>query len=71
MLAFTVLCLATGASGKEGEQSQTGETSAAQPHAVGKPVTTTTIRRCPDGYELVIRADGRRGCAKDILPAND
>jgi hypothetical protein len=37
----------------------------------GKPVTTTTIRRCPEGYELVTRANRRRGCAKDIVPPND
>ena len=37
----------------------------------GKPVTTTIIRRCPEGYELVTRANGRRGCAKDIVPPND
>lgn len=36
-----------------------------------KPVTTTVIKRCPEGYELVTRANGRRGCAKDVLPANE
>jgi hypothetical protein len=37
----------------------------------GKPVTTTIIRRCPEGYELVIRANGRRGCATNIVPTTD
>jgi hypothetical protein len=27
-------------------------------------VTTKIIKRCPDGYELVIHRGGRRGCAK-------
>jgi len=36
-----------------------------------QPVTTTTIRRCPEGYEVVSRANGRPGCAKGILPANE
>jgi hypothetical protein len=43
-------------------------TEANQPHAVGRPVTTTTIKRCPEGYELIIRANGQPGWAKDIVP---
>jgi len=43
----------------------------AKPIGGGKPVSTVRIKPCPDGYELVIRVDGRRGCAKDILPANE
>lgn len=37
----------------------------------GKAVTTTIIKRCTDGRELVLRANGRYGCAKDIVPPND
>ena len=37
----------------------------------GKPVTTTTIKRCPEGYELIIRANRQQGCAKDIVPTNE
>jgi hypothetical protein len=36
----------------------------------GKPVTTKVIKRCSDGRELVLRADGRYGCAKDVVPPN-
>jgi len=46
-------------------------TEAIQPHATGKPVTTTTIKRCPEGYEFVTRANGQPGCAKDVVPANE
>jgi len=42
-----------------------------QPLGGGKAVTTTKIKRCPDGRELVIRANGAYGCAKDIVPPND
>jgi len=42
-----------------------------QPLGGGKPVTTTTIKRCPDGRELVVRVNGALGCAKDIVPPND
>src|ERR1700722_3471261 len=66
-----ILCVAPAASGKEVAPDQDGpqDTNTNQPLATGKPVTTTTIKRCPDGYELVVRADGRRGCAKDVVPA--
>ncbi len=62
------------ASAKEVAPNQTpslDESATGRPLGGGKPVTTTTIRRCPEGYELVTRANGRRGCAKDILPPND
>jgi hypothetical protein len=36
-----------------------------------KPAKTTINKRCPDGYELVIRANGSRGCAKEITPPNN
>ncbi len=42
-----------------------------QPLGGGKPVTTTTIKRCPDGRELVVRVNGALGCAKDIVPPKD
>jgi hypothetical protein len=45
--------------------------TAGQPIGRGRPVTTTTIKRCPDRYELVTRANGQRGCATDILPTNE
>lgn len=41
-----------------------------QPLGGGKPVTTTTIKRCPDGRELVVRLNDALGCAKDIVPPN-
>jgi hypothetical protein len=37
----------------------------------GKPVTTTIIKRCPDGYELIMRVNGQLGCAKDIVPVQE
>ena len=42
-----------------------------RPLGGGKPVATTTIKRCPDGRELVVRLNGALGCAKDIVPPND
>jgi len=42
-----------------------------QPLGGGKAVTTTIIKRCPNDRELVIRANGTYGCAKDIVPPND
>jgi hypothetical protein len=70
-IALTLLCLATAASSKETEPNQAGGTDAkdSEPHATGKPVTTTKIKRCPEGYELVYRVE--RGCAKDIVPTNN
>jgi hypothetical protein len=73
-VALALLCLATAALGKETEPNQAGAPDAkdSQPHATGKPVTTTIIRRCPEGYELVYRVNGvERGCAKDIVPTNN
>src|SRR5579862_5899081 len=45
-------------------------TSAAPP-PINSPITTATIKRCPDGFEPVIRTDLRRGCAKEVVPANE
>jgi hypothetical protein len=39
--------------------------------ALARLSTTNKQQRCLDGYELVIRANGRRGCAKDVVPASD
>ena len=66
LLATTMLCCVA-ASAKEAGPDQVGSQDSSRP----KPVTTTIIKRCPDGYELVIRSGGRRGCAKDIVPPND
>lgn len=43
----------------------------AKPIGGGKTVTTTIIKRCPDGYELVMRVNGQLGCAKNIVPVQD
>jgi hypothetical protein len=69
---LTLACMP--ASAKEVAPDQTpslDESATGRPLGGGKPVTTTTIRRCPDGYELVARANGRRGCAKDIVQPNN
>jgi hypothetical protein len=68
-IAFALLCLANTALGKEAAPGQ-GCSHGSPPRVIGKPVTTTTIKRCPEGYELVTRANGQPGCAKDIVPAN-
>jgi len=36
----------------------------------GKNLTTTT-KRCPDGSELITRANGTTACAKDIVPPTE
>jgi hypothetical protein len=73
VLIVLVLCFASATLGKEAGPTQTGssDSSAKQPIGGGRPVKTTTIRRCPDGYELVTRVNGQRGCARDILPPNE
>jgi hypothetical protein len=63
LLLVTTFVLGAAASAKEGAPDE--------PASRPKPVTTTIIKRCPDGYELVIRTGGRWGCAKDIVPPND
>lgn len=69
-----MLCL-TAASAKEIAPDQTtspeGVRVVGQPPGRPKSVTTTIIKRCPEGYELVVRANGQRACAKDIVPANE
>ncbi len=69
-IAFVTLCC-TAALAKEVAPDQTIPQVDARPLGDPRPVTTTIIKRCPDGYELVIRVNGRRGCAKDIVPTND
>jgi hypothetical protein len=60
------------ASAKEGAPDQPPDANTAEPPiGGGKPVTTTIIKRCPDGYELVIRSGGLQGCAKDIVSPSD
>ena len=60
------------ASAKEAPDQGSRETEGnAQPLGGGKPVTTTIIKRCPNGRELIVRANGAFGCAKDIVPPND
>jgi hypothetical protein len=72
LILIAAVSAATAAFGKEPEQPESQATQSNVPHAAGKPVTTTKIRRCPEGYEVIYRADGReRGCAKDIVPTND
>ncbi len=70
MIALVALCC-TVASAKETAPGPTIPDVDAKPLGAPKPVTTTTIKRCPHGYELVVRANGRPGCAKDIVPTND
>jgi len=72
-LAFMAVLLLSyaAASAKEATPATSSRNEVVQPIGGGQPVTTITVKRCPDGYELVIRANGRRGCAKDVLPAND
>lgn len=62
----------TGVSAKEVAPDQ-NSTSAGnnQLLGAGKPMATTIIKRCPNGRELVIRANGSYGCAKDIVPPNE
>jgi len=61
------LCLVTAASAKETEPEQA--TTQAAP--IAKPVATTTIKRCPEGYEPVTRYNGQHACAKDFVPLNE
>jgi len=70
MAAIVTLYCAV-ASAEEGVPDKTAPQVVTKPLGDSKPVTTTIIKRCPDGYELVTRANGRHGCAKDIMPTND
>jgi hypothetical protein len=73
-IALALLCFTTASAlGKETEPTPASAPDAKdfEPHATGKPVTTTKIKRCPEGYEFVTRANGQPGCAKDIVPIND
>ena len=66
LMTALLQCFAA-ASAKEATSDQTGAETV-QPSGGSKPVATITIKRCPTGYELVTRANGRPGCTKDILP---
>ncbi len=69
---WALACMPTLAKEVAPDQTPSPDDSAAgRPIGGGKSVTTTIIRRCPEGYELVTRANGRRGCAKDIVPPNN
>jgi hypothetical protein len=70
MIAMVTVCCEP-ALAKETLPDQTTPPVNNQPFGDPKAVTTTVIKRCRDGYELVTRANGRAGCAKDILPPND
>lgn len=71
-MALASACMAAVAVAKDAMPAgQPDGAAASQPIGTAKPVTTTIIKTCPDGYELVIRTGGRHGCARDILPANE
>jgi hypothetical protein len=53
------------------DQSASPGTTDSQPLVGGKPVATTKIKPCPDGYELVARVNGQRACAKDVIPTKE
>jgi hypothetical protein len=68
MIALTGFWLtAPAATAKEAASDQ----PTAQDMPVPKPVSTTKIKPCPDGYELVTRHNGQHACAKDLMPANE
>ena len=70
LVSFAFFLFATAARA-ETNQNGTPEPKDAQPHPVGKPVTTTIIKRCPEGYEPVTRYNGQHACARDFLPLNE
>lgn len=53
------------------QASQRQSDAEGRPVGGGKAVTITIIKRCPDRRELVIRANGAYGCAKDVVPPNN
>jgi hypothetical protein len=69
-IVFLLICF-TAAVAKEAATDQGSPQGDAKPIGGGRPVMTIKVKPCPDGYELVIRANGQRGCAKDILPTNE
>jgi hypothetical protein len=71
MILFLLLCC-TAAVAKEAGTDQASPQGDAKSIGGGRPVTTITVKACPrDGYELVVRANGQRGCAKAIVAANE
>jgi hypothetical protein len=70
LLASTIMLCCANASA-EAPPDQTIPLDAGRPLGDVRPVTVRIIERCPEGYKLVIRNGGRRGCAKDIVPPND
>lgn len=69
-IVFLLICY-TAAVAKEAATDQASPQDDTKPIGGGRPVTTITVKPCPEGYELVIRANGQRGCAKEILPTNE
>jgi hypothetical protein len=67
-IALVLLCC-TAAAAKEAAPDQFPQSQGDATPIGGTPVKTTIIKRCPDGYELIMRINGALGCAKDILPA--
>jgi len=70
MVALAVLS-GTDAAAKEATSDTDYSIRYTLPLGRGKPATATIIRRCTDGRELVIRANGALGCAKDIVSPKD
>jgi hypothetical protein len=64
---LAALLISTAAGTKEAEPEQANS----QDVSVPKPVATTTIKRCPEGYEPVTRYNGQHACAKDFVPLNE
>ena len=71
VVAILAIFLLVASAGAETDQNGVPEAKEAQPHLIGKPVTTMTIKRCPEGYEPVTRYNGQHACAKDLLPLNE
>lgn len=64
-IALALACCAAGAGAKEAATDQSA------PIGGGRPVAEKIIKRCPDGYELVMRVNGQLVCAKDIVPVQE
>jgi hypothetical protein len=58
-IVFLLICC-TAAVAKEAGTDQGSPQGDAKPIGGGRPVTTITVKPCPDGYELVIRAKKRQ-----------
>jgi hypothetical protein len=67
IVVLTALSLTAAGQAREAQPEQ----SATQETLVPKSIATTTIKRCPDGYEPVTRFNGQHGCARDFIPLNE